>query len=54
MLFSYLVKIKPTINIATKLRQRGLNDEEIADIMKKLQIYLDLPSEVIKKLESME
>jgi hypothetical protein len=39
-----LINVKKT---ATKLRQRGLNDEEIADI-------LDLPSEVIKKLELME
>ncbi|MFN9469586.1 MAG: hypothetical protein ACK6BS_21220 [Pseudanabaena sp.] len=39
-----LINIKKT---AAKLRQRGLTDEEIADI-------LDLPSEVIRKLELKE
>jgi hypothetical protein len=39
-----LINIKKT---ATKLRQRGLSNEEIADI-------LDLPSDVIKKLELRE
>ncbi len=39
-----LINVK---NTATKLRQRGLSDEEISDI-------LDLPSEVIKKLELRE
>ena len=39
-----LINIKNTVK---KLRQRGLSDEEIADI-------LDLPSEVIKKLELRE
>ncbi len=39
-----LINIKKTV---TKLRQRGLSDEEIADI-------LDLPSEIIKKLELRE
>jgi len=36
-----LMNIKTTVK---KLRQRGLNDEEIADV-------LDLPSEVIKRVE---
>ena len=39
-----LINVKNTV---TKLRQRGLSDEEIADI-------LDLPSEVIKKLDLRE
>lgn len=39
-----LINVK---NTATKLRQRGLNEEEIADI-------LDLPLEVIKELELRE
>lgn len=39
-----LINVKITVK---KLRQRGLSDEEIADI-------LDLPSEIIKKLELRE